>query len=295
MKYTKQMFEVIDNTTVSTDIEPAIIIDYVTRFEDDMAFLQDTMDITELEKVREGTTIKRYKWTTEKPETQAAEGDEIPLTKVTRREADPIVITLQKYRRLTTAEAIARVGRDMALDRADKEVVDEMHDDIITAFADNVKDGTGTAEAAANLQAAVANVAAALETKFAHKRADKVFFMHPATLYKYLGTASITTQERFGLRYLEDFLGMGSAFIDPSFDEGKIYGTVKQNLRGAAIDMRSSDVQDTFELTTDSLGLVGMTHGRTLNRASIETLLMTGVQFYAEDLSGVFSCTISNE
>lgn len=291
-KYIRGLFEVETNTIVTTDIEPALLIDHVSRIESDLSHLYEIFDITALARYREGTTIKRYAMNVSAPAAQVPEGDVIGLTKVQRKALPDVVITLKKYRKMTTAEAIARSGRVNAIDRTDREVVEELESAVITEFADAVNAGTGTADAGADLQAAVANVCGAIETKYAHKRGRKIFFIHPNTLYKYLGTANITTQTMFGLNYLENFLGMGGAIVDPAFPENVVTGTIVENLNGATIDFDDGSLGEMFDLTTDEAGVIGMTHGRTLDRASIETLLLTGLTFYPEDLTGIFKSNV---
>lgn len=291
-KYIKGLFEVETNTIVTTDIEPALLIDHVSRIESDLSHLYEIFDITELGRYREGTTIKRYATTVSTPAAQVPEGDVIGLTKVQKKALPDVVITLKKYRKMTTAEAIARSGRVNAIDRTDRALVEELESGVITDFATAVNAGTGTADAGEDLQAAVASVCGELETKFAHKRGRKIFFLHPKTVYDYLGTANITMQTMFGLNYLENFLGMGGAIVDPAFPENVVTGTIVENLNGATIDFDDGSLGELFDLTTDEAGVIGMTHGRVLDRASVETLLMTGIVFYPEDLTGVFKANI---
>ena len=58
-------------------------------------------------------------------------------------------------------------------------------------------------------------------------------------------------------------------------------------------DPTGGDIGATFGLTSDATGLVGMKHFLVDGKASIDTLMMTGVTFYAEDLGGVFKGTIA--
>ncbi len=62
-----------------------------------------------------GTTIKIYKMEVGTVAPQVGEGETIGLTKVTRKKVKDIDLTLEKYRKSTTAEAIQRSGRNMQL------------------------------------------------------------------------------------------------------------------------------------------------------------------------------------
>ena len=46
-------------------------------------------------------------------------------------------------------------------------------------------------------------------------------------------------------------------------------------------------------MTADESGLVGICHKVNTSMAGIESLMMTGVKFYAEDLAGVFKGTMT--
>ena len=108
-----------------------------------------------------------------------------------------------------------------------------------------------------------------------------------------LGGAQITMQTAFGLSYVEDFLGLGTVVVSPRVAKGKTISTAKENLHGAYIPANSGDVAQSFGLTSDSTGLIGMKHSADDTNATINTLAMSGVIFYPERLDGVFVGTIN--
>lgn len=59
--------------------------------------------------------------------------------------------------------------------------------------------------------------------------------------------------------------------------------------------MGHGSVGETFGLTTDETGMVGMKHYLADDSASVNTLIMEGVTFYAEDASGIFKAPIAVE
>ena len=77
--------------------------------------------------------------------------------------------------------------------------------------------------------------------------------------------------------------------------KGKLIATAKENLNGAYVPASSGDVAQSFNLTGDSTGMVGMTHYVVGSNATVETLAMTGVVFFPELLDGVIVGTISGE
>ena len=156
-----------------------------------------------------------------------------------------------------------------------------------------LKAGTGTASGT-NLQTALANLWAKLQSYYEDEDVTPVYFINPQDVADYLGTAQITMQTAFGFTYIENFLGLGTAIVSPQVTAKKPIATAKENLSGAYVPM-SGDVAQTFNLTADTTGLVGMTHSAKTGNATVDTLLMSCVKFYPEFQDGVFVGTISGE
>lgn len=285
-------YEAEENTNVSTDFEPAISIDHVNRIHENIETLRKALGITQMVPMGAGSTIKRYKTTVTKGQKQAAEGEIIPLSKVERKALEPLTLELTPYRRLTTAQAIQRVGMGIAINQADDALVNEIRKDVRTDFFTMITANTATAaDGGATLQAAAAQAWGKLSVYFEDKDVTPVYFVNPLDVATYLGSATITTQNAFGFEYVENFLGLGNAFITPRVDQGDVYATVTQNLNGVYVP-QGGDVANAFGLTYDESGLVGMTHSRADDRASIQTLIMMGVLFYPEDASGIIKSHI---
>lgn len=293
IKYMEQMFAPEEaGTTVTTDIEPAISIDHTNRLIEGIKTLQRALGITSMKPMSAGTQIKIYKVTKTNAPAQVGEGETIALTNITRKLAQTIELTLKKYRKRTTAEAIQRSGYTHAVNDTDSKLLGEVRKDIKGTFFTTIKAGTGTATAGATLQAACANLWGALQVYYEDMDVTPVFFVHPTDVANYLGTAQITMQNAFGLSYIENFLGMGNAFVTTGVTAGAPEATAAQNLNGAYVPA-GGDVAKTFGLTFDASGLVGMKHYTADSEASVDTLLMSGVAFYAEDAAGVFKGSIT--
>lgn len=281
----------VENTILSTDLEPGISIDFTSRISNNIKSLMDILGITELEPMASGTQIKMYTMSKTNSPSQVGEGEDIPLTKIERKLAKTIDLALKKYRKNTTAEAIQRVGRDLAINSTDEKMVSEIQKDIKGAFYTALGTGTGTAEGT-NLQTTLANLWAKLQTRYEDMDVSPVYFIHPSDVADYLGTAQVSMQTSFGFTYIENFLGLGTAIITPAVTEGSPIATAKENLNGAYVPA-GGDVAQTFALTFDSTGLVGMTHQVQTNNASVDTLLFSGVVFFPEYVDGVFKGTIT--
>lgn len=294
LEFLRQLFEVEENTNVSSDFEPAISIDHTSRIAQNINSLRRALGITEMTPMAEGTVVKRYKTTVKKAASQAAEGDVIPLSKTDRKALPDLTLTLGKYRKLTTAEAIQKNGRAHALNESDEKLLGEIRKDVKKSFFSMITGGTGTAAGGGTLQMAAAQAWASLQVYYEDMDVTPVFFVNPLDVASYLGDASISTQTAFGFSYVENFLAMGNAFITPQVTQGTVYATVTENLNGVYIPA-NGDLSDTFGLTFDESGLVGMTHTLAADRASIQTLILTGVLFYPEDASGIFKSAIAGE
>lgn len=292
--YLKNLFDAEENSTLSTDLEPAISIDHVSRIADSIKGLRDALGITEMTPMAEGTQIKIYKTTVTKASTQAGEAEVIPLSKVERKLSKTLTLTLNKYRKLTSAEAIQKVGRSIALNDTDGKLISEIRKDVKKAFFDTIVAGTGSSAGGSNLQQACAQAWASLQVYYDDEDVTPVFFVNPLDVATYLGDAAISTQTAFGFSYVENFLGMGNAFITPGVTQKNVFATVTENLNGAYVPA-SGDLAETFGLTFDESGLIGMCHTIAADRASINTLIMSGVLFYAEDQGGIFKSAIASE
>ena len=288
-----QLFAAEEGTTLSTDLAPAISVDFTTRIAQNIVELQQLLGITDLVPMAAGTDVKIYKWTVEDLADQVGEGEEIGLTKVKRALANTITLDLDKYRRNTTAEAIQRVGRSIAINQSDEKLIKKVQKGIKGSLYTVLKAGTGTATGT-NLQIILANLWAKLQGYYEDEDVNPVYFVNPQDVADYLGTAQITMQNAFGFTYIENFLGLGTAIVSPQVTAKKPIATAKENLRGAYVPM-SGDVAQTFNLTADTTGLVGMTHSTKTGNATVDTLLMSCVKFFPEFQDGVFVGTISGE
>lgn len=281
-----------ENTTAAADLEPAISIDCVSKLNANITELQKVLGITEMEPMNSGTTIKIYETKQENTPDQVGEGEEIGLTKITRKVARTIDLILKKYRKKTTAEAIQRVGKSIAINKTDEKLLSGVQKEIKRDFFASLKAGTGKASGT-TLQAALAANWGALQKEYEDEDATPIHLISSEDVAEYLGTAQITMQTAFGMSYFSDFLGLGTSIVSPNIEKGKVYSTAKENLHGAFVPANTGDVATTFGLTSDKTGLVGMKHSVKDDNATVDTLVMSGVVFYPERLDGVIVGTIS--
>lgn len=291
-KFDLQLFAAATNTIVAADLDPAISIDCVSRLNSNIAELRQVLGITEMEPMPAGTSIKIYTLEQVNTPDQVGEGEDIPLTEIKRRLARTIELTLKKYRKNTTAEAIQKVGRDMAINKTDEKLLSGIQKGIKADFYSMLGTGTGSASGT-TLQSALSAAWGAIKKFYVDEDATPIYFASSDDVADYLGTAQITMQQAFGMSYVEDFLGLGTLVVSPSLTKGKLIATAKENLHGAYVPANTGDVARTFGLTSDTTGLVGMTHQPISGNATVDTLVFSGVVFYPELLDGVIVSTIS--
>lgn len=280
------------NMTATADMTPEISVDFVSKITQNIRELQEVLGITEMEPMASGTTVKIYKMEQVNTPDQVGEGETIALTKIQRTLVKTIDLTLEKFRRNTSAELIQKVGREMAINQADEKLVKGIQKAIKQKFYDVLLTGTGTADGT-TLQSTLANIWGALQKKHEDEEVTPVYFVSPDDVADYLGNAQITMQNAFGMSYIKDFLGLGTVIVTPRLAAGQVIGCAKENLHGVYIPANSGDVARTFGLTSDTTGLVGMNHSTDSTNATVNTLAMAGVVFYPELLDAVVIGTIA--
>ena len=250
--YDLQLFAAETGASLSTDLEPAISIDFTSRISQNIRELRDLLGVTNLIPMSAGTDIKVYKWTVEELASQVGEGEVITPTKVKRALGQTITLDLDKYRRVTTAEAIQKVGRTIAVNESDDQLIKKVQKAVKTSLYTMLKAGTGSASGA-SLQIVLANLWAKLQEYYEDEDVTPIFFINQQDVADYLGTAQITMQTAFGFTYIENFLGLGTAIVSPQVTAKQPIATAKENIRGAYVQM-SGDVARTFNLTADETG-----------------------------------------
>lgn len=281
------------NTIVTTDLAPEISIDHIDRLNSGIESIQKLLGVTALTPMNAGTAVYTYTTTKVNTPDQVAEGETIPLTEYKRVMNDPIVLALKKYRKQTTAEAIQKVGDDIAINKTDELLLKDVQKGVKADLVGMLKEGTGKLTTTpTSLQEALAYAWGEMAGHFVDVDVTPVYFVNNLDVADYLAKATVSVQTQFGFSYIEDFLSLGTVIIDPTITKGQVIATAKENLNGVYVPA-GGDVASQFGLTYDATGLVGMKHYTADNEASINTLIMSGVKFYPEDKSGIFVGTIT--
>lgn len=271
-------------------------IDFVQQFaHNSLAKLIEVLGVTRKIPMMEGTTMYLYTTTGTLQSGAVPEGEIIPLSQYTTTKSPVGEITLKKWRKAVSAEAIKKSGYEAAVRETDAALLRAVQKGVRTDFFTLINGSiTGAATASGvGLQAALAAAWAQLQIKYEDDAAEAVYFVNPVDCGDYLGAANITMQTAFGLNYIENFLGLGTVILTSQVTAGTFVATAKQNIVMYFLTM-NGDIANAFSLTADELGLVGMKSGyQNEERAQIESLVMSGVQFFVEYAAGVVKGTIT--
>ena len=273
-------------------------IDFVEQFtHSSLAKLIEVLGVTRKIPMIEGTTMYVYKTTGTLQSGVVDEGDIIPLSQYQTEKTPVGTIALNKWRKAVSAEAIMKSGYNAAVGETDRALLGDVQKGVRGKFFDFINSGvvSTTSATGAGLQAALASAWGQLQVKFEDDTAQAVYFVNPLDLSDYLGKANITVQTAFGMNYIEDFLGLGTVIMSSRITKGTFVATAKENFIMYYLTM-SGDVANSFDLTADELGLIGIKSGyQNEERAQIESLVMSGISLMVEYAEGVVKGTISAE
>ncbi len=292
-KMNLQLFAVDGKTIKAADLAKVRDVDFTARFATGLDTLMKMLGVTRKIEKKAGEVLKAYKVTGTLENGTVAEGEVIPLSKYNTTYTPIGEATLHKWRKVTTAEAISEKGYGQAVNDTNDKMLKDIQKGIRKDFVTFL--GTGTGEATGvGLQAAMAQVWGQMQVLFEDTAIETVYFMNPLDVADYLGSAQVTTQTAFGMSYIENFLGMGTAILASDIPKGKIYATAAENIVLYYIPVTSSDMAMAFDLTADETGLIGIHTGATYDNLSAETVAASGVGLFAEKLDGIVVGTITS-
>lgn len=273
------------------DLAKVRVVDFNYRFVGDLRKFYEALGVTEKIAVQEGAVLKALKVVGNLENGAVEEGDLIPLSHYETEEVPIGEVKLNKWRKSTTAEAILKGGYDQAVGKTTDKMLKDIQKGIRTDFFAFLATGTEKAQGE-SLQPALANGWGRLQVLFEDDAVDTVYFLNPLDVADYLGTAQINTQTVFGMTYVENFLGLGSVFMNSNVPEGKYYATAKENIKTYYINVGAGNIGDAFGLTTDETGYIGINEYADKDHACVNDLVMSGVTFFPERIDGIVVGTI---
>lgn len=276
------------NLITTAQMSKAREVDFTLRFTGTiLRKLMEALGVTRKIPMIDGTTMYYYTTTGTLQSGSVGEGEVIPLSQYQRNKVAIGNITLKKWRKAASAESILKSGYSEAVRETDTKLLQDVQTGIRTDFFDYLKAIDATVVGASTLQMVLAKSWGNLQVLFENDAVEVVHFLHPLTIAEYLGAANITVQQAFGFNYITDFLGLGTVIMSSQIPQGTVISTAKENLIMYYVPV-SSEALSAFGLTADETGLIGIKSGYPTNeRAQVETLVMSGIQFLVEYASGV--------
>lgn len=275
----------------SKDLARVRELDFVLQFTESIKKLMEALGVTRKQPKSAGTVLKTLKAVGVLEDGNVEEGATIPLSNYKTEYVNYKEIALKKYRKATTAEAIVDKGYDQAVGMTNDRMLKDAQNVVKGNFFAQLAEGNGRASGA-TFQKALANAWGQLQILFEDNEIESVYFMNPLDVAEYLGEANISTQTAFGMKYVEDFLGLGTVFFNSLVPKGKIYGTAKENVVMYYVPVNGADLVEAFEFTADETGYIGIHENANYSNMTCEDTVLFGIEFFAEKPDGVVVATI---
>lgn len=267
-------------------------IDFVTRFQKNWEALIEILGIMRPIRKEPGTKLASSVASIELESGVVAEGDEVPLSQATVVPVYYEDLELLKYRKRVTAEAVAKYGAALAVQKTDDALINELTGNIMNSFYTFLQTGTLTG-AYSGFQMSVAMAIGKVVDKFkkAHLDYTRVaVFVNTLDVYSYLGAASITLQTAYGLQYVENFLGADIVIVSSEIPQGKVIATPVDNIVLYYIDPADGNFKELgLDYTTSNgpTNLIGVHKEGVYGRVSGDTHALMGMKLWAEYLDGI--------
>ena len=267
--------------------------DFVTVFNDTWEALRTIMGIMRPIRKAPGTKLVSSKAKVTLQSGNIGEGEEIPYSLA---EVEPVAfqdLTIEKYAKAVSIEAVAKYGAAVAVQKTDDAFRNELQKVVLARFYTFL--GTGALTNVQNTwQMALAMAKGLVLDKFNKMRktvTDVIGFCNVLDAYGYLGGANVTVQTAFGVQYIQNFMGYSTLFLlsDPDIPVGRVIAVPVENIDLYYIDPSDSDfAQLGLDYTVQGeTNLIGFHANGNYNTAVGESFAIMGMKLWAEYLDGI--------
>jgi hypothetical protein len=292
------------NLIKSADVQvTARELDFVTRFEQNWEHLRDILGIMRPIKKQPGAQLKSKYAEGTLQSGAVAEGEDIPYSKFTVKETIYDEMTIEKYAKAVSIEAIKDHGYDNAVAITDDEFLFQLQTNVTDRFYTYLNTGTLAVTDATTFQMALALAKGSVLNKFKsmHRAATNVVaFVNIMDVYKYLGAAEITIQNEFGFNYIKNFMGYSVVFLlgDDEVKQGRVIATPVENIVMYYVDPADSDFVRAGLVYTTGAGetnLIGFHTQGNYNTAVSEAFAIMGLTLFAEYIDAIAVADFAGE
>ena len=290
------------NLIMKNDIQvTAREIDFVTRFERNWEHLREILGIMRPIKKQPGAILKSKYAEGTLQSGNVGEGEEIPYSKFVVKEKEYAEMTIEKYAKAVSIEAIKDHGYENAVQMTDDEFLFQLQSDVTGRFYKYLNTGTLTATET-TFQMALAMAKGLVENKFKemHRTATgTVGFVNVLDVYEYLGAAEITVQNQYGFQYIKDFMGFNTIFLlaESEIPRGRVIATPVENILLYYVDPNESDFVRAGLVYTVSgeTNLIGFHTQGNYNTAVSEAFAIMGLTLFAEYIDAISVVDITDD
>lgn len=273
------------NLTKTGDFAKAQNLDFVNRFAGSLTKFLETIGVTRQIPMASGTVVKTYKAVLDVQSGVVAEGEVIPLSKVSTVVDRTLDVVLKKFRKAISMEAIQKHGYDQAVIESDDKMLREIQRAIRQAFFQVLATGTTTGSGI-GLQGALGQAWGLVQTLFEDDGVKTLCFVNPMDVADYIGQSTITTQTLFGMTFVSGFTD-SIVLTSTLVPQGKIYATAPENIVCVFVPPAESEIAKAFTFETDETGFIGVSHQSVTDSLTYETTAFTGVLMFPERIDGV--------
>lgn len=271
-------------------------VDFVTRFGNTWEALRQIMGIMRPIRKENGTVLKSKTATIVLQDGKVGEGENIPYSQATVTETPYGAITLEKYAKAVSVEAVAEHGAEAAIDMTDEAFLNELQGNVLDRFYAYIATGTLT-DNQATFQAAIAMAIGKVKDKFKKMRKNSskvVVWVNTLDAYAYLGAAELTIQSQFGIDYIKNFMGADTVILSSEIETGKVIATPVDNIVLYYVDPSNSGFQKLgLNYVVDGeTNLIGFHAGGNYNTAVGESFALMGLTLFAEYIDAIAVVTI---
>ena len=273
-------------------------IDFVTRFTRNWKSLQEILGIMNPIKKAPGTTLTSYTASVELESGSVGEGEEIPYSQATVSPVAYADLTLQKYAKAVSVEAVNKYGPAVAVQKTDEAFLNELQSVVLDNFYTFLTTTTGRMTGTYDtFQMAVAMAIGKVVDKFKKLRRDTtsiVVFVNTLDAYQYLGAADITIQTTNGLTYVQNFLGAQTVILSSEIPQGTVIATPSDNIVLYYTDPGDSGyAQLGLNYTVEGqTNLIGFHANGNYSTAVGESFALMGMALWAEFADGIAVITV---
>lgn len=272
-------------------------LDFVTRFANNWDSLREILGIMRPIRKANGTTLRSFTATVTLAQS-VGEGEEISYSPAEVDEVYKEDITVEKYAKGTSIEAINKWGADIAIAKTDEAFLNELQGNVLDRFYTFLQTGslTGSED---TFQMAVAMAIGKVVDKFKKMRKDVteiVVFVNTLDAYKYLGASDLSLQTAFGMQYVKDFMGASTMILSSEIPSGKVIAVPSENIDLYYTDPADSDYAKAgLVYTTDGVtNLIGFHVEGNYKTAVGEVFALLGMKLWAEYLDGIAVITVNS-